>query len=792
MTDLLSLLYEAAGDFDELEDPRSAKKQKTVAKASSPSSNAFSGPQSIPSADHLARPRSMSNKVYSSSPFTRSTQQPGVIFGFEERDQSTNGGSPPSPSGSMESSSVTSTTMDEREIMSLVGMIDEFASSETDDDDGVALHGSHHGMAYNMMGGMMDGSPSSSAPSSSDASSLSHLLNSKKRKRVTKQSSRRAKPLTVEILFQIFEKLNIQKELINGTYKLVLPTLKSAECSSIYFAVTEWQCFRKRIMNHGFEIVDEQQSSWIRVRPNLASPDGRLIFEDLELRRRYGTPCKIKNARERSEVFELPPLDQSEIARIDSPSRVDSPSRMDATKSLPIVNGDSEDISSPSSTNHHMMFEKVSQNNMMMMIGGTKNGGICQQIPSSSLDMSSSYSASAAAAVSLQTIATAAVASSAPYELYEAEARKGASPSTSGGMSGVASGAPSSPSSSSPFSAHPSPRFPSFGFGNGAASNSNIGGGEGNHATTQTPSLVSIPLLSAFGSSSVSSPSSSSRRTSFSSFGAGGNASAASANGMSSTANTSTSFGMGSPLMSGFLSSMNIHSPSSSMSFMHSRGILSGIGTQSGHQNQQQQQQQQGEQGEYSSSSSSSDVFGFPSSSSNAPSLHSSSSYSPHLVFGMDVDHQQQGGGHQQGSSNQSSPRNGNPNTSISSPQHNSSSMMSVEPTQQLEGALRHCLPLPLVARELLSSGHFSLSNGQFDIQVTMKPGVGNQAGNQVNAFGANGGTFGQFSSFGSSPSSAASSSFGQSPISFGHSPRNTLPLFPPFSVTAEAKANQQ
>lgn len=134
----------------------------------------------------------------------------------------------------------------------------------------------------------------------------SSASNNKKRKRVTKHQSRRAKPLTVEILYHIFEKLNIAKDPISGTYKLVLPTLKSAECSAMYFAVTEWQCFRKRIMNHGFEIVDEQQSAWIRVRANLATPEGVLVFEDVELRRRYGTPCKIKSARERGEIVELP------------------------------------------------------------------------------------------------------------------------------------------------------------------------------------------------------------------------------------------------------------------------------------------------------------------------------------------------------------------------------------------------------------------------------------------------------------------------------------------------------
>lgn len=148
---------------------------------------------------------------------------------------------------------------------------------------------------------LMDESSPDDVSSEDEAQESMNSL-TKKRKRVTKHQSRRAKPLTVEILYQIFETLGICKE-SNGTYKLMLPTLKSAEISSKYFAVTEWQCFRKRIMNHGFEIVEEQQSSWISVRSNLSTPDGTLLFEDAELRRRYGTPCKIKSARERGEIF---------------------------------------------------------------------------------------------------------------------------------------------------------------------------------------------------------------------------------------------------------------------------------------------------------------------------------------------------------------------------------------------------------------------------------------------------------------------------------------------------------
>jgi hypothetical protein len=180
---------------------------------------------------------------------------------------------------------------------------------------------------------------SSPDDASSEDEGQESQINLKKRKRVTKHQSRRAKPLTVEILFQIFETLSIYKDTSSGTYKLMLPLLKSAECSSKYFAVTEWQCFRKRIMNHGFEIVDEQQAVWIRVRPNLATAEGILVFEDAELRKRFGTPCKIKNARERGEIFELPasevPLEYDFTSDSDEHSQAGSSMSSDATVSAP-------------------------------------------------------------------------------------------------------------------------------------------------------------------------------------------------------------------------------------------------------------------------------------------------------------------------------------------------------------------------------------------------------------------------------------------------------------------------
>ena len=310
MTDLLSLLCEAAGGIDDdLEDPRQAKKRKTTALPSvSPLSSLFSA--SNPSSnDSFQRVRSPSMNLYSSTPFSRSPLQQSLLSLVEDREAS-NG--PHSPTGSVDSSSVTS------------------AMDESSPDD-----------------------------ASSEDEGQESQINLKKRKRVTKHQSRRAKPLTVEILAQIFETLAIFKDSATGTYKLMLPLLKSAECSSKYFAVTEWQCFRKRIMNHGFEIVDEQQAVWIRVRPNLATAEGVLVFEDAELRKRFGTPCKIKNARERGEIFELPasemPLEYDFISDSDDHS---SAASSDATVSAPGSPSSSSSSSSSSSnamdlTQHH-------------------------------------------------------------------------------------------------------------------------------------------------------------------------------------------------------------------------------------------------------------------------------------------------------------------------------------------------------------------------------------------------------------------------------------------------------
>ncbi|XP_049848652.1 uncharacterized protein LOC126315447 [Schistocerca gregaria] len=150
--------------------------------------------------------------------------------------------------------------------------------------------------------------------SSCEGESNTFSLSTKKRRRVGKYQSRRAKPLTVDTLHQIFETLHIEKDPTNGTYRLSLPILKTSDCSSKYFAVTEWQCFRKRIMNHGFEIMDEQQAVWIRVRPNLKTPDGSLVFDHAELRSKYSTPCKIRDAKERGDIVEISSRESGEFA----------------------------------------------------------------------------------------------------------------------------------------------------------------------------------------------------------------------------------------------------------------------------------------------------------------------------------------------------------------------------------------------------------------------------------------------------------------------------------------------
>lgn len=112
---------------------------------------------------------------------------------------------------------------------------------------------------------------------------------------------KRAKPLNLEILHQIFCSLGIRKD-EDGNYLLEFEDLKENEVSAKYFSATEWQCFRKRIMNHGFEIVDEHQLSWIKARPSIQSSDGRIVFDFSDLRSKYSTPCKIKIARSKGEL----------------------------------------------------------------------------------------------------------------------------------------------------------------------------------------------------------------------------------------------------------------------------------------------------------------------------------------------------------------------------------------------------------------------------------------------------------------------------------------------------------
>lgn len=154
----------------------------------------------------------------------------------------------------------------------------------------------------------MDSNSSSNSNGKSDASSSSDDESSASSKKRGKGSSRRktkrAKPLNLDILHQIFSALNCTKD-SDGNYLIRFADLKQNEISAKFFSVTEWQCFRKRIMNHGFDIVDEQQSSWIKARPSIQSPDGRVVFDYPDLRSKYSTPCKIKVARERGELKDV-------------------------------------------------------------------------------------------------------------------------------------------------------------------------------------------------------------------------------------------------------------------------------------------------------------------------------------------------------------------------------------------------------------------------------------------------------------------------------------------------------
>lgn len=109
-------------------------------------------------------------------------------------------------------------------------------------------------------------------------------------------------------MYQIIDSLKICKDPIHGSYKLSLHTLKNSDCSRDYFSVTEWQCFRKRIVNHGFQIINESQPNWIIVRPNLKTRDGLVVFENENLRNTYSTPSKIKIAKDHGELIEIEPI----------------------------------------------------------------------------------------------------------------------------------------------------------------------------------------------------------------------------------------------------------------------------------------------------------------------------------------------------------------------------------------------------------------------------------------------------------------------------------------------------
>lgn len=129
---------------------------------------------------------------------------------------------------------------------------------------------------------------------------------------IKKHKSKRAKPLNLEILYQIFCSLDINKD-EDGNYLIEFEDLKENEVSAKYFSATEWQCFRKRIMNHGFDIVDEHQLLWIKARPSIQSADGRIVFDFYDLRTKYSTPCKIKIARDKGELKYISPNNSQQI-----------------------------------------------------------------------------------------------------------------------------------------------------------------------------------------------------------------------------------------------------------------------------------------------------------------------------------------------------------------------------------------------------------------------------------------------------------------------------------------------
>lgn len=474
----------------------------------------------------------------------------------------------------------------------------------------------------------------------------SSASNNKKRKRVTKHQSRRAKPLTVEILFQIFEKLNIAKDVHSGTYKLVLPTLKSADCSAMYFAVTEWQCFRKRIMNHGFEIVDEQQSAWIRVRANLATPDGMtLVFEDGELRRRYSTPCKIKSARERGEIIELPAAPAMTMISHDSQSSHASAGSANAADSEDSL--DIDEIASDSS----------------------------EVASSSGLSSGSASSASSASSTTTLTSATSSAIS--------IHGRSGANAHHHGRSASLShthvTALPQlsqfgslhypqhSHSVNSGRSASPSP----FGANSSSSSSMMILGTSPSSSSSTMPSFS--PRL--FGSSSVGS--------------------------QTNAVNTAVS---SSPVAQSALFGGNFGGNSASPSFSSS------------------------------SPSTSSSPFANASNGHMRGSSLNLPSFTSFCAEMMDHESSQP----LQTSMMGSSPSANNSSHSSNTNQSTNTAMDVDE--SQVEGALRTCLPLPLVARELLTSGHYSISNGQFDIHVTMRPSTSpaqasNSFGRQQNVF---------------------------------------------------------
>lgn len=115
---------------------------------------------------------------------------------------------------------------------------------------------------------------------------------------------KRAKSLTLDILHQLFYELQICRT-VEGSYKVSFQLLKEHPESIKYFATTDWPCFRKRIINHGFHIIEEQTHAWLVVQPCMYhTKDDRLVFDNPDLREAFGTPHRLRRAKDKGLLYE--------------------------------------------------------------------------------------------------------------------------------------------------------------------------------------------------------------------------------------------------------------------------------------------------------------------------------------------------------------------------------------------------------------------------------------------------------------------------------------------------------